>query len=155
MAAVELIEEHPELSAFAGPRSEGLIADAESALAIRFPPTYREFLRRYGAGEFATLELYGVIHDRFSESAAPDAVWFTLKARRDWGMPDHLVVISMDGMGTDFALETNQTDSAGESPVAAWHAGTDAGQHGGIVAPDFGTFLLGEVRRVLGISDPE
>jgi hypothetical protein len=48
--AVELIKSRGLGSQFVGPKSEEVVARAEAALGIRFPPTYRRFCLEYGAG---------------------------------------------------------------------------------------------------------
>jgi antitoxin YobK len=46
--ARELIERHDDLADFMGERPEELVARAEEALGVRFPPTYRAFVRDLG-----------------------------------------------------------------------------------------------------------
>lgn len=115
--ALELVEDHPERCFFVGPREEPVVSAAEDALGIAFPSTYRRFLRHLGAGNVGAEEIYGVIDEDFVDSAVPDEVWMTLEGRREWGLPDSLVVISFDG-GTDyFVLDTAQVPHGEEAPV--------------------------------------
>jgi hypothetical protein len=44
---------------FLGPKDESLVASAERALEFTFPPTYRLFLKRLGAGSIRGCEFYG------------------------------------------------------------------------------------------------
>src|SRR5437764_12396518 len=81
--ATELIAEHRVLADFVVPRDEALVGAAEEALSVQFPPSYRRFLREFGAGSFGGQEIYGVIDDAdFEHSSIPDAVWNTLSLRR-------------------------------------------------------------------------
>ena len=64
-----------------GPRPEELVAAAERALGLEFPPGYREFVLDLGAGDVGGEEFFGVVDDGFEDSAIPDGVWLTLRER--------------------------------------------------------------------------
>ena len=83
---------------FAGERSEGLVARAEEALGVSFPPTYRRFVCQLGAGNFGSREFYGVIDDEWQDSVVPDGIWCTLSEREE-GLPQHFVVVGAVGDG--------------------------------------------------------
>lgn len=99
----------------------------ERALGAECPPTYRVFVALLGAGSFEIGDIYGVIDDNFTDSSVPNGVWYTLRARRSWRLPHDLIVISNDGMGGDYSLDTSRRDDSNERPVVVWHAGTDDG----------------------------
>ncbi len=90
--AFELVESNAELAHFHGPKSEALICAAEKALKIEFPPTYREFLQRYGCGNFDGEEIYGLIDENFKHSSVPNGIWLTLK-ERDASLPEYLAFL--------------------------------------------------------------
>jgi hypothetical protein len=46
-----------------GERPEALVDPAEQTLGLRFPPSYRAFVRELGAGDAGGEEFYGVIDD--------------------------------------------------------------------------------------------
>lgn len=78
---------------FEGPKPEMLVAKAESALGLRFPPSYRRFLLELGCGDINGLEVYGLIDGDFEKSTVPDGVWLTLNERREFGLdPAYLIV---------------------------------------------------------------
>lgn len=130
---------------FAGPRDSALIAMAENALGGELPPTYREFVRRLGAGNFGSFEVYGVVDDHFENSAVPDGVWVTLKSRREADLPNDLVVIGTTGDGAYYCLKLHE--GQGESPVIIYQPGVPAErQSPEVVAQDFGEFFLSHVR---------
>ena len=145
--ALELVEQQPEECCFVGPRDEGLVAAAEEALGVRFPPTYRAFLYRLGAGNVGAEEIYGVIDMDFLDSGVPDGIWMTLRARREWDLPPAMVVVYFDG-GTDYSV----LDIAGavEAPVRRWRPGVSKpGDDLSEVAADFGSFFFDITRRAL------
>jgi hypothetical protein len=149
--ALELIRARPDLSFFVGRRDEAVVTAAENALGCRFPPTYRRFVLELGAGSFRTTGIYGVVDDNFDDAAVPNGIWYTLSVR-DFGLPSHLVLISDAGDGIDYALDTSQVDSGGESPVVVW---TSRGTPQTLVAADFGAFLLQNVRIELDREESE
>lgn len=121
--AFELIEEHSDDADFDGPKDERVVAAAEDALGLIFPPTYRTFLLRLGCGGISGFEFYGVINADFENSGIPDAIWFTLRERVDSQLPQSLVLIAETGEGGYYALDTSDTLDDGECSVVEWVPG--------------------------------
>jgi hypothetical protein len=146
--AAALIRSHPDLADFAGPRDEELVRAAEEALGVRFPPSYRRFLREYGAGSFGGQEIYGVIDADFESSGVPDAVWNTLGLRHDGDIPPDLVVVYATGDGERLCVQS----SASDTPMLAIWPGSD--EEPEVAASDFGTWFKeiveGEIADALG-----
>lgn len=140
--AAELIQTHG--GDFEGAKEEQLVAAAEQALGIDFPPSYRAFLLRFGCGDIEGLEFYGLIDDDFRTSSIPNSIWLTLQERES-GLPDHLVLIFSTGDGTYYALDTKRTQVDGECAVVSY----DVSGNSSYIADDFGTFLLSELQAVL------
>lgn len=147
--AFSLIDTHE--GDFHGPKSEELIAQAEKALELRFPPSYRRFLERYGCGDIEGFEVYGLINDDFVNSAVPDAIWLTIKYRAVAGMPLSLFIIGDTGDGGYNALDLSHKGEDGESPVVEWWPGAPADAIGNrkIIAKNFGSFLLEQVQQAI------
>jgi hypothetical protein len=144
--ALALIRSRPDLAGFVGERDEALVGRAEAALERPFPPTYRRFIREFGAGGFGSFECYGVIDDDFEHSTVPNGIWSTLQARR-YGLPTELILVATAGYnGLDYALDTSEQDERSESPVVTW---TARGTPREVVAGDFGQFLLDNIREQL------
>lgn len=141
--AFGLIEQHQELASFEGAKSEALVKQAEEALGLQFPPTYREFLGRYGCGDIAGQEFFGLIDGEFLESSVPNAIWLTFDERRSGALPDAAVVVCDFGDGSYGVIDCSLKNREGESPIVVWWPGVDA-ELGTCerVAEDFGSFLL-------------
>lgn len=134
--------EHPDEADFEGPRDESLVASAEEALGLRFPPTYRRFLRACGAGDMGAREYYGVIDDNWSTPGPPDAIGTTLDEREQWDLPEPFVIIAATGDGSWYVLDTEQTDQHGENPVLIWTSNASSlDDPPERVADDFGAFF--------------
>jgi hypothetical protein len=141
--ALGLIEANPDACDFVGERAANVVRAAEEALGLRFPPAYREFLLRLGAGNVGSEEIYGVIDENFIDSSVPDGIWMTLRGRREWDLPHAFVVIYFDGGTSYYALDTSRFDETGECPVIAWTPGlSQEGDRLEEISHDFGSFLL-------------
>ena len=148
LKARELILSNPVMSSFVGPRSTDLLDRAEHVLGIRFPPTYRSFLLDFGAGNFGSFEIYGVIDQDFENSSVPDAIWFTLTERREVDFAPDMLVIGDVGTGELYCLRASP--SGAETPVILIDPGAVAKESAGQqIAQDFGWFLLENVQRQL------
>lgn len=137
-----MISQHATRAHFVGPRSEELVARAETALGLRLPPTYREFVRRLGAGNFGAAEFYGVIDENFSASSVPNGVWLTLDERRSAALPKNYVIVASSGTGEYYCLDVRDQ---GEAPVVIMPPGETVPSEQ--VASDFGDFFWNEVRQ--------
>jgi len=145
-AAAKLIAKHQNLASFVGPRTDSLIEKAEKYLKVKFPPSYRAFLKEFGAGSFGSTSIEG-LHDAKWQGFRTDAVWLTQDIRDGGGFADHLIAVHQFGDGEVFCLDLSRSAKNGEAPVVAVTPGaaedtSDADE----IAPDFGTFLLNTVR---------
>jgi antitoxin YobK len=129
---------------FHGPVSDDLIARAEQALELSFPPTYRHFLARLGCGSICGEEFDGIIHGNFENSSVPDAIWATLDHRKHGGFPESLIAIGSTGDGGTYAIDCAQRNAEGESPVTEWWP--QAPEARTFVAEDFGAFIWNTIR---------
>jgi hypothetical protein len=153
-AARALIEQNAGVAEpdFMDERPDALVDAAEYALGVRFPPSYRAFVKELGAGDALGEEFYGVIDDNFTSSTVPNGIWLTLKHRDTSQLPDELVIVYGEGDGTYLALDTARRDAAGESPVVAWIPGaSEPGEQLEEVAPDFGTLFRERIQQ--GLAD--
>ncbi|PEC48811.1 cell wall assembly protein [Bacillus sp. AFS077874] len=141
--AIEIIEQNQEESDFVGKRSESLIEKAETTLGLKFSKIYRHFLINYGAGDFGSEEVYGVIDDDFINSSVPDAIWYTIKQRKNTGLPENYLIIYATGMGELFCLDFNKLNRENEPAVVSINLGKEfSDQSIELIADDFGDFLL-------------
>lgn len=141
--ALRLIATNAGRGFFAGPRDPALVASAERVLG-GLSPTYREFVKKLGAGNFGAFEIYGVVDEEFEDSSVPNGVWLTLNERRENGLPSELIVIGSTGDGDYYCIEQRGGE---ESPVLIYETGVPPErQRGEEVAQDFGEFLLSGVR---------
>lgn len=138
-----IIRQNRSKGRFAGERPEQLVQKAELTLGVRFPPTYRQFLLDYGAGNFGPVEFYGVIDEDFENSSTPDGVWYTLTERTQADLPRDLIVVGDTGTGELYCLDL----STGDGPVVVVDPASDMAYREQ-VAPDFGAFLLQRIQQV-------
>ena len=131
---------------FEGAKPEELVAKAEAALGLNFPPSYRRFLLELGCGDIRGLEVFGLINDSFEKSTVPNGIWLTLNQRRATGLNQCYVIIGDGGDGSYYALDIRQADEKGETPVVRL---SHDGRTSEAVADSFGTFLLEAVKHVV------
>jgi SUKH superfamily protein len=147
-AALHLVDKNPSAGRFVGSQDAELVAAAESALGVRFPPTYRRFLLELGAGDIAGEEFYGITGPDLVRGPVPNGIWLTLDLRRN-GLPEPLVIVSSSGDGIWYALDTSQADASGESPVVALQLPESPPKQ---IASDFGDFFLRTIGSALALD---
>lgn len=137
-------------ASFCGAQQESTIDAAEMLLSLRFPPTYREFLRQLGCGDVAGLEIFGIVDENLKRPGIPNGIWLTMDERQQSSAPVNLVFVSDTGDGGYYAIDLSRRNTDGESPVVLWWPGiTSRTEDCEVVAEDFGTFLLTHVRAAL------
>jgi hypothetical protein len=116
------IESLGEVFEWAGPQTEQSVAVLENALGVRLPPSYREFLFRYGAGGIQAYEGISGIYDNDPLSMHLGTTYGdTLRMRNECGMPSHLIVIERgDEHFPPMCLDTSRLGSDGEYPVVGF-----------------------------------
>ncbi|WLR59140.1 SMI1/KNR4 family protein [Guptibacillus hwajinpoensis] len=141
--AKKYILNEEDIADFVGGRSNELIQLAEQELGFKFTGAYLDFLKTFGAGNFGSQEIYGIIDRDFENSAVPDAIWYTLTERKNIYLPNHLLVIYDSGFGELYCLDFNQLDDTGEPQIVSFDTGVEIeNQIYEVIANDFGDFLL-------------
>ena len=135
-----------DVADFHGAKSEELICQAEEALGIHFPPTYRAFVSHLGCGGIRGYEFYGVIDENFENSGIPNAVWLTLRDRTDCGLPKSFIPICDTGLGGYYVIDVSQVNADGDCPVIEYWPGAPEPTGKEVVAHDFGEFFYDRVR---------
>lgn len=123
--------------------SEVCIRRAEDSLAIRLPEDYIEFLKRYGALEFGSLEIYGLVEPE--TEGIPNMVWITSVLREKYGLPSEYAGIGFDGFGGYYCLVPEQRNAAGGYPVAVYNV-TGQSEEIEIIAWNFSEFLFQQLK---------
>jgi hypothetical protein len=113
----------------AGPVEEAVIAEAEQSLGVRFPPSYRFFLSKFGAAFGQGLDLAGLF---VQENQERPPLWVhvvdsTHELRHDSGgaIPKEYVPVSGDGCDLIYYIDTGRANADGESPLVALGPGAD------------------------------
>jgi cell wall assembly regulator SMI1 len=145
LCAVDLINGSGD-GDFEGEKSDSLIEKAEKILNLKFPPTYRRFLKEFGCGDIAGEEFYGLINDEFVNSTVPNGIWLILNERKNISLSKDYVLISATGNGNYYALDTAHINDAGECQVISLSLN---GEKLEVVAEDFGNFLYNTINAVL------
>jgi hypothetical protein len=139
------------LADFVGPRPASLIESAQQRLGLIFPASYLEFLRQLGAGSLGSFEVYGVIGPNFEHSSVPDAIWMTLRARRQFGLSKSFVIVGFDGGVAYPAIATGLGSPEHEPPVMLWDpAYRREPEECEVLAESFGAYFLAGIRREIG-----
>ena len=131
----------------AGGASESAIAEAEVALGVRFPPSYRSFLARFGAANGYGFEIAGLFHypDKSSPPLWIDVVSLNLKwvSQLARGNPLRYIAIGDDGGDYTFYLDTGAPEP--DSPVVVLGPGVDYV----VVARNFNAYVIARSKNAI------
>ena len=100
------------------PATPEAIAQAEAALGVTFPPSYKAFLARYGAMSFIDVTISGIIDNGLDQEGG-SVVADTTRFRSEWRLPIHYVVIQPNYQAP-YCLDTRKPDAAGECPAVCY-----------------------------------
>lgn len=145
--AVQLMYRHPGMMHFCGYCQEKAVLGAEQTLNLRFPETYRRFLKEFGAGNFGGVEIYGIICNGEEQSSVPNTVWLTAKLRHEAELPIEFVVVSTDGMGGYICLDCSNPLFK-EAPVVLCYFQNNESTELEVIATSFGDYLFEQIQLV-------
>ena len=139
----KMIGQYPKIAHCLGGVDEARITAAEDVLGVRFPDSYREFLRRFGRLNFGGSEFYGLeqhLLDVHQSSCVKNTLW----ERKMGDFPYSLVVIYNTGWeGEVFCLDTSQMSEDNECPVVNWIGGMEEShQPREVIAHTFLDFMI-------------
>jgi hypothetical protein len=132
---------------YPGSVAEADIAAAEETLGVRFPTSYRVFLKHFGAAWLsAPYEVAGLGPGRSNDATSPlwsHVVDVTVRMRQvsRGFIPKEYIWISDDGGNYKFYLDTGNVDANGECPVVVLGPARD----GVITTESFLEFVEGVV----------
>lgn len=139
--ALEIIEAKQDEVDFIGEIDEQTIINTENKLQVKFPKSYREFLRNYGLGDIFGEEIYGLGTE---ETGIPNMVWIT-KELREEELPHKFICIYFADDGEYFCLDCSQVKNNNDdhAPVVSFISGLPLkDQPFEKIAGNFGDFLL-------------
>ncbi|GGK06266.1 hypothetical protein GCM10007063_30950 [Lentibacillus kapialis] len=114
-----------DIADFVGGCTDDLIRLAEEKIGLKFAGLYLDYLKTFGAGNFESQEIYGMIHADFENSSVPDAIWYTLTERREINLPNNLLIIYDTGSDELFCLDYNQLAENGEPKIVSFVPGAE------------------------------
>ena len=143
--AVQILENYKNELYNITPQEEIAVSKAEIFLNLKFPHSYKVFLKLFGCLDFRSQEIYGL----FNNSIIRKTI-YERQNYKDPVFPRTLIVIHELGNGELSCLDTSQMNEEGECPVVAWYFGAKLpnGKYE-ILAEDFGAFLLEKVKWAL------
>ena len=142
--AIKIMAENDKLCDFVGEIDDDIIKKAEKTLGTIFPESYRVFISAFGAGNYGSQEIYGIIKGDFINSGVPDAIWLTLKEREENNLPKELIIIYYTGDEFYYCLNTKKAVN-GDCPVEAVDVG-DLTSEREVIYSSFSEFLLDIVK---------
>lgn len=144
--AFEIIENNIEEADFFGKICKDKIQKAEEILNIKFPIHYKRFLEKYGAGDIAGIELFGIISDPVTDKEMiPNGVWLTKNLREKYSMPHNLLAIAETGYGPYYVIDTEPENEYGTHPVLMWDSSLKTEK----VYNTYGDFLVAQLTEMI------
>ena len=135
---IDQLRENGEQVWIAGPQPEQAIAGLEHALGVTFPPSYRQFLAKFGAFKLLESSVTGIVDGEPLAKVAESLYGETERLRLDSDLPKHFLVIQPDE-DSPYCLDTRKSGRNGEMPVV-WYE-LDSGQIDRM-ASSFGEWFL-------------
>ncbi|MBT2545075.1 SMI1/KNR4 family protein [Streptomyces sp. ISL-44] len=139
---IELVRDNDDIAHHAEGCDLATVGAAERELGIKFPPSYRRFIKEFGTCDIAGEEFLGVYQTPAMGEKFLGSVAETLDARSQYAMPSDLIVAMFDGMGGLVVLDASRADSDGEYPILVWNPGITDRKAMEEVGGNFGSFAL-------------
>ncbi len=119
------------------------IMEAEKALDVTLPDSFKAYLKKWGKLALGPIEYYGLTKNpNFTSAGVPNFVWFTLKKRDQVNLPKNLIVFQNANDEAYYCIDTSSLID-GECKVAIWN--NLERQTDQILDIGFFDFLLGDI----------
>jgi hypothetical protein len=108
-----LLRDHPDLADSGDPQPSYVIAEAERALGVVFPASFKDYLAKWGWISFGPNEYLGL------GTKVQSVVATTRRVRESRELPQYMVVVR-DHEGDEYVCLDTQAMKDGECPVVVW-----------------------------------
>lgn len=133
------------------PASVEEIAACEAYLGVKLPPSFKEYLIKYGHLSLPPWEYLGLTGTvDFIHAGWPNFAWYTDGA---FGLPSQLVVFHSREGDVLYCIDTSMPDCDGECLIVIWDNIQNVEESR--LSVRFDNFLLGEVEEYLEIFADE
>jgi len=126
-------------SVVGGGVSPSVIADAEKRLAVTFPESLREYLRRLGWLELGHMEFFG-LGSRVPAHLNLTILTVSERAESGAGLPGHLIPLLNDGSGNLYCMDV-RPGSNPRGRIVLWNHELGPGQEPRDCAPTLEDWL--------------
>jgi len=127
-----------------GKQKDTTIEKAEVLLGVKFPESYKAFLKKLGACSFKDEEIYGLVGENLDSPSIPNVVWCTLNYRK-YGLPNNLIVIGHN----EHAYPCIKINNDFKKPVIAYDISLpEHVQKTKVLANDFGDYFLEKIKKI-------
>jgi hypothetical protein len=103
----------------AGPQSEQAVAELEKAVGVKMPPSYREFLLRFGSFGILDSLVSGIVDNDPLTKGTGNLLWDTKWFRHEYDLPEHLLVVQHDE-DAPYCLDSRKPKADGEYPMICY-----------------------------------
>jgi hypothetical protein len=126
----------------AGSQSEEAIVELERALGVAMPPSYRQFLSRFGGVGIVNSFISGIIEGKPLEKGTGWLYGDTQGFRDDFDMPEYLLIVQANE-DAPYCLDTRRRSQDGEFPLVCYELHS---RRVGDMAPSFGAWFVERLR---------
>ncbi|ELP95921.1 MULTISPECIES: SMI1/KNR4 family protein [Pseudomonas] len=134
---------------FAGSASDSLILEFEKEMGIKFPYSYKLFLKKFGALSFAGDTYYGATKSGLAATSIPSVFFATMKARSQGDADSKMVVIQSSGYGPIYSIDTSINSGPNENPIIETELSFKREPNKKIIFENYELFLLSTIRKAI------
>lgn len=153
MSYIDLLEleinSSGEDPAFTGGATDEVIIDFENALGVKFPSSYKEFLKKYGALSFVGDTYYGITKSSVDAVAIPSVAFATRSARKDGDADASMIVVKTSGYGPIYSIDTSIIGAAGEPVIVETGLSFKRTKDKKVIYQDFQEFFSDMIRQAI------
>lgn len=120
-----------------GPQPEAAIIALETKLGARLPPSYRDFIAKYGGLAVHDSTISGILGGEPLDESCGSLYGDTMRFRDEYDLPHHLLVIQPND-DAPYCFDTSSPSAAGEFPVACFEVHS---KHTKQIAADFDDWI--------------
>ncbi|HDS1130711.1 TPA: SMI1/KNR4 family protein [Stenotrophomonas maltophilia] len=153
MSYIDILESEINASgedpAYAGEATDADIEDFEKALGVKFPASYKAFLKKYGALSFGGDTYYGITKGGVEATSVPNVAFATRSARVDGDADDSMIVVKSSGYGPIYSIDTSIIGESGEPVIVETELSFKRTKEKNVIYQSFGDFITDMVKQAI------
>jgi len=125
------------------------IKEFEKLIGLKFPDSYKYFLKKYGALSFCGDTYYGITQKGKDENQVPCVLYATIEARARGDISDNMILVKSSGYGPLYSIDTEMIGSSDEPVIVETELSFKRTGEKNMIFDSYGEFIYSQIKEAI------